>query len=242
MLNNIQNKEIDKTIASVSNATTIKELKEGLSSVDSTLRENVIDRLQKSENETLKNLANNYKELEDSSKILTDIIEGRQQTPETISAANIINDALNNANNLEEAKLIIAEGISNVDKPIADELLSIMDTYIDHIESEESTKKDKRKAKKKVKKKGALDVATDEDGIPDTEMLESSEEAEGILGKAGKDTDTPDSLQQEERPKRKATPDESLRAANKEDLEDIINGKSTLQGAENKEEDVKAVK
>ncbi len=242
VLNNIQNKEIDKTIASVSNATTIKELKEGLSSVDSTLRENVIDRLQKSENETLKNLANDYKELEDSSKILTDIIGGRQQTPETISAANIINDALNNANNLEEAKLIIAEGISNVDKPIADELLSIMDTYMDHIESEESTKKDKRKAKKKVKKKGALDVATDEDGIPDTEMLESSEEAEGILGKAGKDTNTPDSLQKEERPKRKAAPDESLRAASKEDLEDITKGKSTLQGAENKEEDIKAVK
>ncbi len=243
VLNNIQNKEIDKVISSVSNATTIKELREGLSSIDPSLRENVINRLQESENETLKNLANDYKELEDSSKTIMDIIGGKAQTPETISAANIINDALNSANNLEEAKLIIVEGINNVDKPIADELLSIMDAYTDHMESKESTKKDKRKAKKKVKKKGALDVATDEDGIPDAEMLESSEESGGILDKAGKDTDTPDALQREEdRPKRKATPDESIKAASKEDLEDVTKGKSTLQGAEKNKEDSDAVK
>lgn len=242
VLNNIQSKEIDKAINSVSDATTIKELREGLSSIDPSLRENVINKLQESENETLKNLANDYKELEESNKILMDIIGGKQQTPETISAANIIKDAMDNANNIEEAKLIIADGINSVDKPVADELLSIMDDYTDHLKSKESNKKDKKKAKKKIKKKGLLDIATDEDGIPDAEMLESSEESEGILGKAGKDTDTPDSLQQEERQKRKATPDESLRAASKEDLEDVTEGKSTLQGAENKEEDTKAVK
>lgn len=242
ILNTIQSKEINKAINSVSAATTIKELKEGLSSIDPSLREAVINKLQESENETLKNLANDYKELEESNKILMDIIGGKRQTPETISAANIIKDAMDNANNIEEAKLIIADGINNVDKSVADELLSIMDDYTDHLKSKESNKKDKNKAKKKIKKKGLLDVATDEDGIPDAEMLESSEESEGILGKAGKDTDTPDSLQQEERPKRKATPDESLRAASKEDLENVTKGKSTLQGAGNKEEDAKAVK
>lgn len=242
VLNNIQNREIDKTIANVSNATTIKELREGLSGIDPTLRESVINRLQESENEPLKNLANDYKELEESNKILMDIIGGRQQTPETISAANIIKDAIDNANNIEEAKLIIADGINSVDKPIADELLSIMDDYTDHLKSKESNKKDKKKAKKKIKKKGILDIAADENKAEEIEE-DSSEEGSGILSKAGKDEITSDALQEEEnKTRRKATPDEVLRAASREDLEDVAKGKSTLQGAENKEEDVKAVK
>lgn len=241
VLNNIQSKEINKAINSVSAATTIKELREGLSSIDPSLRESVINKLQESENETLKNLANDYKELEESNKILMDIIGGRPQTPETISAANIIKDAMDNANNIEEAKLIIADGINNVDKPIADELLSIMDDYTDHLKSKESNKKDKNKAKKKIKKKGLLDVATDEDSTEDTEE-DNDEEESGILSKAGKDEDTFNALQEEDRPKRKATPDESIKAASKEDLEDISKGKATLQGAEKSKEDAGAVK
>lgn len=242
VLNNIQSKEINKAINGVSAATTIKELREGLSSIDPSLRESVINKLQESENETLKNLANDYKELEESNKILMDIIGGKRQTPETISAANIIKDAMYNANNLEEAKLIIADGINNVDKPIADELLSIMDDYTDHLKSKESNKKDKNKAKKKIKKKGLLDVATDEDSTEDIEE-DNGEEESGILSKAGKDEDAFNALQEEEdRPKRKATPDESIKAASKEDLEDISKGKATLQGAEKSKEDADAVK
>ena len=249
VISNIQDKEINDIIASLSNISTVKDFRKVLSSVeDKTIRDKVISKLQESDNETLKNLSNNYSEIEEANTIISDIIKGKNNTPEVISASNIIMDALENSNSLEEAKSIIADGIYSVDKPISYEIVNIMDAYVEHQKSTESTRQDKNKPKKKVKKKGALDVATDEDGIPDAEMLEGEEEksekkSRSILEEAGKDDDTPDVLQEEEgKPKRKATPDESLKAAKKEDLEDVVAGKSTLQGAENSEEDSGTVK
>lgn len=235
---NIENKEVQRISNENANINSLKDLKNNLREVNPNIRAKVLENLKASENEKIKTIAEEYDKLEEASTLISDIINSKQKTPEVISATNIISDALNNAESLQEALQIIADGLAQVDESISNEILSIMDSYTEHVESKKSTKKDKKKAKKKLKKKSALDAVEEEQPAEDED-----EGSLGILDKAGKDNDEPDGLQQEEkRPKRKATKDESIKAASKEELEEVVRGEATLQGVEKGTKEEKVVK
>ena len=240
-LKNIQDKEVAKQLEGITKDTTVKELKKKLSEVNPEVKNRIISTLKDSEDEGIKSLANNFEELNESQEVIEDIINGKLKTPEVLSSYNIIKDAFDNANTLEEAKLIIADAISKIDKNVSDALVDIMDKYTDNIQSRKSNKKDKNKAKKKLKKKGLDAIADDSE---DTAPEESKKPTRSILDRAGKDTNEPDELQKEEKreSRRKATKDESLKAADIEELTNIVRGKAVLEGTEDSEKDREVVK
>ena len=193
--NNIKRKKIDEILSSLESVTSVKEFRKKVKDVDPETLNTVLEEIEQGENKELKEVANNYKEIEDSRKVITDIINVRPKTPELVSSYNIIKDALDNAETLEEAKTIIASAIGNINENIEKELLAIMDEYTDLIDSKKSTKKDSKKPKKKIKKKSSKkkfslsDVESEED-TEDNETTEEDDLEGGTTGETTKEGTT----------------------------------------------------
>lgn len=212
----IENREINKAVETSSKATNLQELRKELKAVDANIRSKVLKSLQESDDSRIKDLADTYAVMEDSRQVLTDIINGKEASPETISIANIVNDAFDNSSSLEEALQTVENSKDFIGKEVSDTLDSIMSEYKDNLRSENSTERDSNKPKKKLKKrKSILDIGTDEQEEP----------------KEGDEDLRP----------RRANPDESIENSSTEELEDIAKGEATLEGATS-DEDRKAVK
>lgn len=226
ILADIQDKKVQKAVSSIKDIKDVQDFKNKIKDVEAGIKDRVLEELEKEE--FLKDIITAYRDLEESKKIIDDIIKGEQVTPELISAANVINDAFNNSPSLENAKTIIADSLDILPKPVADTILSIMDKYTDNIESAHSSKKDKKKSKKKLKNKE--DKKEDSDKSKVRSLLDSLSDSD----------DTPDAMQLEESPKKK-TIEEKIEGADTEELQQLAEGKANLTDTNDTEKSKKAI-
>lgn len=160
-------------------ATSVNDLREIFSNYPEQ-RKDIMESLKNGGNDTLKKLAETYEDLDESAAIFTDILSATEPSPEVISAKNIIQDALENAESLDDILTTLDQAqASSIPEEVKATLQEIVDKFIEQKRSGKTSRRDTKKPKNKPKKagkKGFFDMLSDS---PDVKDALSKEEAEG---------------------------------------------------------------
>lgn len=170
---------LDEAKLKADSATSVNDLREIFSNYPEQKRD-IIESLKNGGNDTLKKLAETYEDLDESTAIFTDILSATEPSPEVISAKNIIQDALENAESLDDILTTLDQAQdSSIPEEVKATLQEIVDKFIEQKRSGKTSRKDTKKSKNKPKKagkKGFFDMLSDS---PDVKDALSEEEAEG---------------------------------------------------------------
>lgn len=170
---------IDEAKLKADSATSVNDLREIFSNYPEQ-KKDIIESLKSGGNDTLKKLAETYEDLDESSAIFTDILSATEPSPEVISAKNIIQDALENAESFDDILTTLDQAQdSSIPEEVKTTLQEIVDKFIEQKKSGKTSKKDTKKSKNKPKKagkKGFFDMLSNS---PDVKDALSEEEAEG---------------------------------------------------------------
>lgn len=170
---------LDEAKLKADSATSVNDLREIFSNYPEQ-KKDIIESLKNGGNDTLKKLAETYEDLDESSAIFTDILSATEPSPEVISAKNIIQDALENAESLDDILTTLDQAQeSSIPEEVKATLQEIVDKFIEQKKSGKTSRKDTKKSKNKPKKagkKGFFDMLSDS---PDAKDALSEEEAEG---------------------------------------------------------------
>lgn len=187
---------LDEAKLKADSATSVNDLREIFSNYPEQ-KKDIIESLKNGGNDTLKKLAETYEDLDESSAIFTDILSATEPSPEVISAKNIIQDALENAESLDDILTTLDQAQdSSIPEEVKATLQEIVDKFIEQKKSGKTSRKDTKKSKNKPKKagkKGFFDMLSDS---PDVKDALSEEEAEGEKeGKEKPSKEEPESLE-----------------------------------------------
>lgn len=187
---------LDEAKLKADSATSVNDLREIFSNYPEQ-KKDIIESLKNGGNDTLKKLAETYEDLDESSAIFTDILSATEPSPEVISAKNIIQDALENAESLDDILTTLDQAQeSSIPEEVKATLQKIVDKFIEQKKSGKTSRKDTKKSKNKPKKagkKGFFDMLSDS---PDVKDALSEEEAEGEKeGKEKPSKEEPESLE-----------------------------------------------
>jgi hypothetical protein len=187
---------LDEAKLKADSATSVNDLREIFSNYPEQ-KKDIIESLKNGGNDTLKKLAETYEDLDESSAIFTDILSATEPSPEVISAKNIIQDALENAESLDDILTTLDQAQdSSIPEEVKATLQEIVDKFIEQKKSGKTSRKDTKKSKNKPKKagkKGFFDMLSDS---PDAKDALSEEEAEGEKeGKEKPSKEEPESLE-----------------------------------------------
>lgn len=170
---------LDEAKLKADSATSVNDLREIFSNYPEQ-KKDIIESLKNGGNDTLKKLAEAYEDLDESSAIFTDILSATEPSPEVISAKNIIQDALENAESLDDILTTLDQAQdSSIPEEVKTTLQEIVDKFIEQKKSGKTSRKDTKKSKNKPKKagkKGFFDMLSNS---PDVKDALSEEEAEG---------------------------------------------------------------
>lgn len=170
---------LDEAKLKADSATSVNDLREIFSNYPEQ-KKDIIESLKNGGNDTLKKLAETYEDLDESSTIFTDILSATEPSPEVISAKNIIQDALKNAESLDDILTTLDQAQdSSIPEEVKTTLQEIVDKFIEQKKSGKTSRKDTKKSKNKPKKagkKGFFDMLSNS---PDVKDALSEEEAEG---------------------------------------------------------------
>ena len=170
---------LDEAKLKADSATSVNDLREIFSNYPEQ-KKDIIESLKNSGNDTLKKLAETYEDLDESSAIFTDILSATEPSPEVISAKNIIQDALENAESFDDILTTLDQAQdSSIPEEVKTTLQEIVDKFIEQKKSGKTSRKDTKKSKNKPKKagkKGFFDMLSNS---PDVKDALSEEEAEG---------------------------------------------------------------
>lgn len=170
---------LDEAKLKADSATSVNDLREIFSNYPEQ-KKDIIESLKNGDNDTLKKLAEAYEDLDESSAIFTDILSATEPSPEVISAKNIIQDALENAESLDDILTTLDQAQdSSIPEEVKAALQEIVDKFIEQKKSGKTSRKDTKKSKNKPKKagkKGFFDMLSNS---PDVKDALSEEEAEG---------------------------------------------------------------
>lgn len=170
---------LDEAKLKADSATSVNDLREIFSNYPEQ-KKDIIESLKNGGNDTLKKLAETYEDLDESSAIFTDILSATEPSPEVISAKNIIQDALENAESLDDILTTLDQAQeSSIPEEVKATLQEIVDKFIEQKKSGKTSRKDTKKSKNKPKKagkKGFFDMLSDS---PDVKDALSEEETEG---------------------------------------------------------------
>lgn len=170
---------LDEAKLKADSATSVNDLREIFSNYPEQ-KKDIIESLKNGGNDTLKKLAEAYEDLDESSAIFTDILSATEPSPEVISAKNIIQDALENAESLDDILTTFDQAQdSSIPEEVKATLQEIVDKFIEQKKSGKTSRKDTKKSKnrpKKAGKKGFFDMLSNS---PDVKDALSEEEAEG---------------------------------------------------------------
>ena len=206
---------LDEARLKADSATSVNDLRKIFSDYPEQ-KKDIMESLKDDGNDTLKKLAETYEDLDESTAIFTDILSTTEPSPEVISAKNIIQDAIENAESLDDILTTLDQAqASSIPEEIKATLQEIVDKFIEQKKSRKTSKKDTKKPKNKPKKagkKGFFDMLSDS---PDVKDALSEEEAEG-----------------EEKGKEKPSKEEPL-----EPIEDKIEPESLEERLEGKSQD-----
>lgn len=170
---------LDEAKLKADSATSVNDLREIFSNYPEQ-KKDIMESLKNGGNDTLKKLAETYEDLDESAAIFTDILSATEPSPEVISAKNIIQDALENAESLDDILTTLDQAqASSIPEEVKITLQEIVDKFIEQKRSGKTSRKDTKKSKNKPKKagkKGFFDILSDSPDVKDTL---SEEEAEG---------------------------------------------------------------
>lgn len=189
-------------------ANTVKSVKDisTLVSENPNYKDDILSALKTGDNEDLKKLAVSYEDLNEANTLFSDILSAMVPSPEVVSARNIIQDAIDNSESIEDVLTTLADATSDkIPKEVKDTLQNIVDKFIEQKRSKKTAKPDTKKAKNNVKKakKGILELLSDnpneKDALTDEELAAeastSTEEVEeGEEGEEETSEEEPKSL------------------------------------------------
>lgn len=160
-------------------ANTVKSVKDisTLVSENPSYKDDILSALKTGDNEDLKKLAVSYEDLNEANTLFSDILSAMVPSPEVVSARNIIQDAIDNSESIEDVLTTLADAASaKIPKEVKDTLQNIVDKFIEQKRSKKTAKPDTKKAKNNVKKakKGILELLSDnpneKDALTDEEL------------------------------------------------------------------------
>lgn len=170
---------LDEAKLKADSATSVNDLRDIFSNYPEQ-KKDIIESLKNGSNDTLKKLAETYEDLDESSAIFTDILSATEPSPEVISAKNIIQDALENAESFDDILTTLDQAQdSSIPEEVKTTLQEIVDKFIEQKKSGKTLRKDTKKSKnkpKKAEKKGFFDMLSNSPNVKDAL---SEEEAEG---------------------------------------------------------------
>ena len=218
-------------------ANTVKSVKDisTLVSENPDYKDDILSALKTGDNEDLKKLAVSYEDLNEANTLFSDILSAMVPSPEVVSARNIIQDAIDNAESIEDVLTTLADTASaEIPKEVKDTLQNIVDKFIEQKRSKKTAKPDTKKAKNNVKKakKGILELLSDnpneKDALTDEELAaEAPTAAEEVEGVEEGEEET-----SEEEPKSFI---QILESKSQEELKEIIEkGDSSLSDKDNR--------
>ena len=218
-------------------ANTVKSVKDisTLVSENPNYKDDILSALKTGDNEDLKKLAVSYEDLDEANTLFSDILSAMVPSPEVVSARNIIQDAIDNSESIEDVLTTLADATSaKIPKEVKDTLQNIVDKFIEQKRSKKTAKPDTKKAKNNVKKakKGILELLSDnpneKDALTDEELAAEAPTAteeveEGEEGEEETSEEEPKSLIQ------------ILESKSPEELKEIIKkGDSSLSDKDNR--------
>ena len=218
-------------------ANTVKSVKDisTLVSENPDYKDDILSALKTGDNEDLKKLAVSYEDLDEANTLFSDILSAMVPSPEVVSARNIIQDAIDNSESIEDVLTTLTDATSaKIPKEVKDTLQNIVDKFIEQKRSKKTAKPDTKKAKNNVKKakKGILELLSDnpneKDALTDEELAaEASTATEEVEeGKEGEEETS------EEEPKSLI---QILESKSPEELKEIIKkGDSSLSDKDNR--------
>lgn len=160
-------------------ANTVKSVKDisTLVSENPDYKDDILSALKTGDNEDLKKLAVSYEDLNEANTLFSDILSAMVPSPEVVSARNIIQDAIDNAESIDDVLTTLADTASaEIPKEVKDTLQNIVDKFIEQKRSKKTAKPDTKKAKNNVKKakKGILELLSNnpnkKDALTDEEL------------------------------------------------------------------------
>lgn len=215
-------------------ANTVKSVKDisTLVSENPNYKDDILSALKTGDDEDLKKLAVSYEELNEADTLFSDILSAMAPSPEVVSARNIIQDAIDNAESIEDVLATLTDAASaKIPKEVKDTLQNIVDKFIEQKRSKKTAKPDTKKAKNNVKKakKGILELLSDnpneKDALTDEELAEKAPTATEEEEEAEEETS-------KEKPKSLI---QILESKSSEELKGIIKkGDSSLSDKENR--------
>ena len=224
-------------------ANTVKSIKDisTLVSENPNYKDDILSALKTGDNEDLKKLAVSYEDLNEANTLFSDILSAMVPSPEVVSARNIIQDAIDNAESIEDVLTTLADAASSkIPKEVKDTLQNIVDKFIEQKRSKKTAKPDTKKAKNNVKKvkKGLLELLSDnpneKDALTDEELAAeaptATEEVEEV--EEGEEGEEGEEKTLEEEPKSLI---QILESKSPEELKGIIEkGDSSLSDKDNR--------
>ena len=188
-------------------ANTVKSVKDisTLVSENPNYKDDILNALKTGDNEDLKKLAVSYEDLNEANTLFSDILSAMVPSPEVVSARNIIQDAIDNSESIEDVLTTLTDAASaKIPKEVKDTLQNIVDKFIEQKRSKKTAKPDTKKAKNNVKKakKGILELLSDnpneKDALTDEELAAeaptATEEVEEEEGEEETSEEEPKSL------------------------------------------------
>lgn len=224
---------LDEAKLKADSATSVNDLREIFSNYPEQ-KKDIIESLKNGDNDALKKLAETYEDLDESSAIFTDILSATEPSPEVISAKNIIQDALENAESFDDILTTLDQAQdSSIPEEVKTTLQEIVDKFIEQKKSGKTSRKDTKKSKNKPKKagkKGFFDMLSNSPNVKDAL---SEEEAKGKKeGKEKPSEEEPPHVPSEP-VEGKAGP-ESLEEKSQDELVDIVmKGDTSLSEEDN---------
>lgn len=215
-------------------ANTVKSVKDisTLVSENPDYKDDILSALKTGDNEDLKKLAVSYEDLNEANTLFSNILSAMVPSPEVVSARNIIQDAIDNAESIEDVLTTLADAASaEIPKEVKDTLQNIVDKFIEQKRSKKTAKPDTKKAKNNVKKakKGILELLSDnpneKDALTDEELAAEAPTATEEVEEGEEETS-------EEEPKSLI---QILESKSQEELKEIIEkGDSSLSDKDNR--------
>ena len=215
-------------------ANTVKSIKDisTLISENPNYKDDILSALKTGDNEDLKKLAVSYEELNEADTLFSDILSAMSPSPEVISARNIIQDAIDNAESIEDVLATLTDAASaEIPKEVKDTLQNIVDKFIEQKRSKKTAKPDIKKAKNNVKKakKGILELLSD---TPNEKDALTDEE---LAAKAPTATEKVEEGEEETSEKEPKSLIQILESKSPEELKEIIEkGDSSLSDKDNR--------
>lgn len=226
---NYKKKRTGSVIEKIKQAQSSKDVEyilNNLSEEDKKYTKDALNTIKDSEDEDLKNIISDYTSLKDAKKSVKDYIDSIEDTKIKTTIENLVNPALEGANNLDDVKGLI-EIATALKSDLTEEekttIAELLEKISDDSASKKASKKDTNKPKDKVKKKKkSLDLFSDNQ--------------EGDIEERERETSKKEKNNQEES---QSDTIEELENTSDDELQDIVKGNTDLDVEESDKPKVK---